>query len=154
MTEHAEHISHVPNCVLVNGKNHIWKASDISVHRRRDSSVLIFVYGSLKQGYDLHHLLESQPSLGEATTKPIYRLFDLGSYPGLVEWPDGLAIRGEVYQVDAECLKLLDEAEGVAEGYYARRSVALELPFGIQDVHAWFWLLPVTGRRDCGRCWP
>jgi gamma-glutamylcyclotransferase (GGCT)/AIG2-like uncharacterized protein YtfP len=116
--------------------------------------LLIFVYGSLKQGYALHYLLESQRSLGNATTKPVYRLFDLGSYPGLVEWPEGLAIHGEVYQVDADCLQRLDEAEGVAEGYYARRSVSLQTPFDAHNVDAWFWLLPVTGCRDCGRCWP
>ena len=116
--------------------------------------MLIFVYGSLKRGYALHYLLKSQQSLGNADTKPVYRLFDLGSYPGLVEWPEGLAICGEVYQVDAECLKILDETEGVAEGYYARRSVSLETPFDVDDVQAWFWLLPVTGLRDCGPCWP
>ena len=116
--------------------------------------MLVFVYGSLKRGHVLHHLLESQPCHGHATTKPFYRLFDLGSYPGLVEWPEGLAIQGEVYRIDAECLRRLDEAEGVAEGHYARRSVSLEAPFDIHNVQAWFWLHPVSGRRDCGQCWP
>lgn len=67
-------------------------------------SQLVFVYGSLKQGFALHALLQGQLRVGNAWTEPWYRLFDLGSYPGLVEWPEGLAIRGEVYEVDTECL--------------------------------------------------
>ena len=60
----------------------------------------IFVYGSLKKGYALHHLLEDQRRLPDASTKPLYRLFDLGSYPGLIEWPEGLEIFGEVYEIN------------------------------------------------------
>jgi len=114
---------------------------------------LIFVYGSLKRGYALHHLLTSQLSQGQAVTRPLYRLFDLGSYPGLVEWPDGLAIRGEVYQVNRECLKRLDEVEGVAEALYARRRILLQPPFDRDEVHAWFWLRSVSGLPDCGAEW-
>jgi gamma-glutamylcyclotransferase (GGCT)/AIG2-like uncharacterized protein YtfP len=114
---------------------------------------LIFVYGSLKRGYALHHLLATQQSQGNAVTRPLYRLFDLGSWPGLIEWPDGLAIRGEVYQVDAECLQRLDEAEGVAEAQYARRPILLQPPFDRDEVHAWFWLRSVNGLPDCGEQW-
>lgn len=117
-------------------------------------SQLVFVYGSLKRGYALHSLLQGQPSPGGAVTKPLYRMFDLGSYPGLVEWPEGLAIRGEVYQVDSECLSRLDAAEGVVERHYARRRILLDAEFQSSDVHAWFWLNAVRDLRDCGSEWP
>ena len=61
-------------------------------HKNPDDRMLhlIFVYGSLKRGYALHHLLASQQFHGIAVTQPLYRLFDLGSYPGLIDWPEGL----------------------------------------------------------------
>jgi gamma-glutamylcyclotransferase (GGCT)/AIG2-like uncharacterized protein YtfP len=117
-------------------------------------SQLVFVYGSLKRGYALHGLLQGQACHGHAVTQPLYRMFDLGSYPGLVEWPAGLAIRGELYQVDSECLLRLDDAEGVAERCYARRRILLQGEFESGDVHAWFWLNAVKGLRDCGSEWP
>lgn len=117
-------------------------------------SQLVFVYGSLKRGYKLHYLLESQLSLGNAVTQSLYRLFDLGSYPGLIEWPEGLTIHGEVYQVDADCLAQLDEVEGVAEMLYARRRIFLQTSIEGKEIHAWFWLSSVQGLRDCGTAWP
>jgi len=120
----------------------------------RHASRRVFVYGSLKHGYALHRLLQSQQFLGVAVTAPQYRLFDLGEYPGLVEWPQGLPIHGEVYEVDLDCLCRLDAAEGVAECFYARRPVALQSGFINMNVDAWFWLRSVSGLRDCGMSWP
>jgi gamma-glutamylaminecyclotransferase len=118
------------------------------------NQTLIFVYGSLKNGYALHYLLTGQKCLGTAVTKPLYRLFDLGTYPGMVEWPAGLSVTGEVYQVDRICLEQLDEAEGTADGLYARRPVQLEPPLDSTMVYAWFWLQSVTGKVDCRSIWP
>lgn len=129
-------------------------SSDSSDFHLRGPESLIFVYGSLKRGYALHHLLEGQFFRGPATTCPLYRIFDLGSYPGLVDWPEGLAVQGELYEVDAECLKRLDEAEGVGEGLYARRIIKLQPPFDRDETSAWFWLDKVGGLRDCGTSWP
>lgn len=118
------------------------------------SSQLVFVYGSLKRGHKLHYLLESQLSLGTAVTQPLYRLFDLGSYPGIIEWPEGLTIHGEVYHVDSDCLAQLDEVEGVAERLYVRRRISLQSPIEDKAIHAWFWLGSVAELRDCGTAWP
>ena len=129
-------------------------SSDSAEFHRRAPQSLIFVYGSLKRGYGLHHLLAGQAFRGPATTFPLYRIFDLGSYPGLVDWPEGLAVQGELYQVDSECLKRLDEAEGVDEGLYARRVIMLQPPYDRVEASAWFWLNKVAGLRDCGTSWP
>jgi gamma-glutamylaminecyclotransferase len=129
-------------------------SSEFSEFQRRDPQSPIFVYGSLKCGYALHHLLEGQTFHGPATTCPLYRIFDLGSYPGLVDWPEGLAVQGELYEVDTECLRRLDEAEGVDEGLYARRVIKLQPPFDGIEASAWFWLNRVGGLRDCGTSWP
>ena len=116
--------------------------------------VRIFVYGSLKKGYALHHLLEDQLRLADASTVPLYRMFDLGSYPGLIEWPDGTTIFGEVYEVSNTCLQRLDDAEGVADGLYVRRQIQLQGRKDSLPVYAWFWLGSVTGLRACGASWP
>jgi gamma-glutamylcyclotransferase (GGCT)/AIG2-like uncharacterized protein YtfP len=63
-------------------------------------------------------------------------------------------VQGEVYEVDAKCLKRLDEAEGVDEGLYARRVINLQPPFDRGETSAWFWLDKVGGLRDCGTSWP
>lgn len=127
---------------------------------------VVFVYGSLKRGYALHHLLRTAQFLGPARTQPLYRLFDLGSYPGLVEWPDGREIHGELYAVTPQNLLLLDDAEGVSEGLYVRRPILLQPPERIllttapqtaespPAADAWFWLNATAGRRDCGNSWP
>lgn len=114
----------------------------------------IFVYGSLKRGYELHALIGDQAFLGEAVTRPFYRLFDLGTYPGLVDWPEGLAVQGEVYDVNSDCLTRLDQAEGVADALYARRQICLEEPFATEPVEAYFWLQEVRKLADCGTAWP
>lgn len=129
-------------------------SSDSAEFHGRDLQSLIFVYGSLKRGYGLHQLLEGQVYCGTVETCPLYRIFDLGTYPGLVEWPDGVHVTGEVYQVDLECLRKLDDAEGVDQGLYARRAVKLQSPFENVEVFAWFWLNKVAGLRDCGTSWP
>lgn len=115
---------------------------------------LIFVYGSLKRGYRLHHLLQAQPFIAEAHTCPLYRLYDLGDYPGLVAADDGVAVFGEVYCVDAVCLRQLDAAEGVAEGLYERRRVRLQGDLAAAAVDAWFYAQSCGGCRDCGSRWP
>lgn len=114
----------------------------------------VFVYGSLKKGYALHHLLAAEPFVGFAQTVPHYRIYDLGEYPGLIDVPDGVEINGEVYSVSLEALKRLDFAEGVAAGLYARRRILLKPPFETATTEAWFWLKSIQGCRDCGTNWP
>ena len=60
----------------------------------------LFVYGTLKRGGCRHAPLACQRFLGEARTAPLYRLYDLGSYPGLVPADEGGdVVHGELYEV-------------------------------------------------------
>jgi gamma-glutamylcyclotransferase (GGCT)/AIG2-like uncharacterized protein YtfP len=71
----------------------------------------LFVYGSLMQGFPLHHLLQRVRFIGTGTVPG--RLLSLGEFPGLLE--DSLQrVHGELYQAERpEALWcLLDEAEG------------------------------------------
>ena len=115
----------------------------------------IFVYGSLKQGYALHFLLADQHFIGEARTAAEYRLLDRGTYPVLVKVEDsGQAVKGELYDVDVDCVCQLDEAEGVSVGLYKRDTIVLQPPHQHLAVQAYFYLRSTSGLRDCGQQWP
>ena len=112
----------------------------------------IFVYGTLKRGQRNHGLLSDHQFLGLALTLPHYRLYDSGRHPALVDDPEnGVAVRGEVWQVSKETLQKLDEYEGVPD-YFSRRPIFLkgwDLP-----MEAYFFNGDVTHLKDCGDHWP
>lgn len=109
----------------------------------------VFVYGTLKRGGENHAWIADQQFVASTRTLPLYRLFDLGGYPGMVRSPNGLAIEGELWDVDAATLARLDVLEDVEGGEYAR--VLIELETGIAE--GYLYLRDVAGRRDCGTCW-
>jgi gamma-glutamylcyclotransferase (GGCT)/AIG2-like uncharacterized protein YtfP len=113
----------------------------------------LFVYGTLMRGDCRHGALAGQQFLGEATTVPRYRMYDVGTYPALVESPHGLAIEGELWSIDDACLARLDEVEGMPEGLYARRPITLQAPFEETAAQAYFFLKGTGGMADCGPRW-
>ena len=109
----------------------------------------VFVYGTLKRGYEFSGALTDQQYLGDARTTAEYMMFSLGTYPGLVDADGrpGDSISGEVYRVDAKCRRLLDEIECVDSRMYELREVRLEqsnaLDTRSEPVFAYFYLGPV-----------
>ena len=116
-------------------------------------STPVFVYGTLKRGGENHEWIENQRFVADARTLPFYRMFDLGGYPGMVRSTDGLAIQGEIWQVDGPGLARLDILEDIEGREYERIAVELEGEFASQGVEAYIYLLSVEGRRDVGECW-
>lgn len=115
--------------------------------------MLVFVYGTLKRGLRLHHHIADQEFVAEATTQANYQLYNCGWYPGLVECPDGIAIEGEIWQVNAAGLTILDEVEDVALGLYRRGLISMREPFADEPVEAYFYLLDVSNFEKCGPMW-
>ena len=111
----------------------------------------LFVYGTLKRGKCRSPVLARQRYLGTAVTRPKYRLYDLGAYPGLVPHEDGRAIEGELWEVNDECLAQLDAIEGVPT-LFDRVTVELE-GCGPNDVQTYFYQGSVEGRAECGCRW-
>ena len=113
----------------------------------------LFVYGTLKRGYSRAEALRGEKFLGTAKTEARYRMYNCGNYPGLVESPDGLSIEGELWEVSPECLKRLDEIEGVGVRLYQRAMVRLKSPHDREQVETYLYLRDIQGLPDCGVRW-
>jgi gamma-glutamylcyclotransferase (GGCT)/AIG2-like uncharacterized protein YtfP len=84
----------------------------------------LFVYGSLKKGFDNHSLLsKSTIRIGKARTIKKFGMFEdsFGNYPYLIPQPIS-KIEGELYQINRkEILNEIDEFEGVPDLYQRER---------------------------------
>ncbi|WP_439631846.1 gamma-glutamylcyclotransferase family protein [Gemmata sp.] len=110
------------------------------------------MYGTLKRGLRNHHLMAGQRFVADVVTEPRYRVIDLGPYPGMVtDAESGLAVRGELWAVDAECLAALDAFEGVPD-LFVRGPVAVAGRSG--DGWAYFWNNRVPAGAASGARWP
>lgn len=98
--------------------------------------ITIFVYGTLRIGEVNHHFLHGAKFVAEKCW--IYgELFDTGyGYPGIKEHPTR-KVYGEVYEVTAEQLRLVDEledyVEGSADNLYERVSKQVQTEGGIME---------------------
>jgi gamma-glutamylcyclotransferase (GGCT)/AIG2-like uncharacterized protein YtfP len=110
------------------------------------ATIVLFVYGTLMRDGVRHRLLAGQPFLGRAHTRPGKALYDLGIYPGLVRAADGGAVHGELYEVAAELLPSLDEAEE-APTLFRRESVEVEGRDG--PVVSYFYRQTTVGLPRC-----
>jgi gamma-glutamylaminecyclotransferase len=127
-------------------------ARESAISESMDDATTVFVYGTLKCGCRNHHVLRSALFLGEARTKPVYRMVDCGSYPGLVQADgarEGHAICGELYGVDAALLAVLDAFED-APREFIRASIALQ---DGRDAEAYFYQGETAHLPFCGAVW-
>lgn len=93
---------------------------------------LVSVYGSLRRGMGNHHYyLSNSEYKGTFTTEPEYTLHSLGSFPGL-KTDGNTSIVMEVYEVDEQTLKRLNQLEG----YYPEETptfydrIEIDTPWG------------------------
>lgn len=115
---------------------------------------LLFVYGTLKRGGSNHQLMAGQKFIGEARTKPGFRLYRLDGHPGMIGKSDDRdGITGEVWSVDPTRLADLDRFEGVPEGFYRREPITLLPPFADKVVETYLYARSVAGRTDIGSTW-
>ncbi|MCG8017682.1 MAG: gamma-glutamylcyclotransferase [Candidatus Thiodiazotropha sp. 'RUGA'] len=92
----------------------------------------VFVYGTLRKHQVNHELLCRATYLGDHQTQPVYKMFHLGSYPGVVKC-GSTSISGEVYLVDALTMNQLDRLEGYPNAYTRE---LIPTPWG----QAWIYL--------------
>jgi gamma-glutamylcyclotransferase (GGCT)/AIG2-like uncharacterized protein YtfP len=95
---------------------------------------LLFVYGTLKQGFSRNSAIQNQRFLGIACSEPNYGMYNFGNYPALVDKTlaeqsnvtANSKIYGELYEVDNQCLSVLDKIEGVESSLFKRDTILLE----------------------------
>jgi gamma-glutamylcyclotransferase (GGCT)/AIG2-like uncharacterized protein YtfP len=95
----------------------------------------VFIYGTLRRE-GARSIKEQFPSvkfIGGATIDG--SLYDLGEYPGISIGDPESTVVGEVYEVDAEILKELDEFEA-ADGY---RRMQMEARIHGRNVMCWIY---------------
>jgi gamma-glutamylcyclotransferase (GGCT)/AIG2-like uncharacterized protein YtfP len=119
----------------------------------RSESTELFVYGTLQRGGSNHGQLAGQRFVGEAWTEPIYRLYQLDGYPGMVvdDGIQGHSIPGEIWSVDAACLARLDKFEGIDEWLYARIPILLAAPHESRPVMTYVYLRSLRGLTELAR---
>jgi len=101
---------------------------------------LLFVYGSLKKGFDNHHVLqEGSQYLGPAITADKFGMFrdNRANCPYIISVPI-MQIHGELYAIESTDLwKKLDEFEGVPD-YYDRKTITVIFDGKTYDAFVYF----------------
>jgi gamma-glutamylcyclotransferase (GGCT)/AIG2-like uncharacterized protein YtfP len=105
----------------------------------------VFVYGTLRAGEinDIgraaaRHGIAAPRFVGTAVLRG--RLYDFGRYPGLVPDDAAALVRGDVYQIDAALVPVLDEIEEVypgVDGLFRARQVTVEVEG--RELHCLFY---------------
>lgn len=113
--------------------------------RRHDATELdtkVFVYGTLLSGCSNHRFLKDAHLLRAAHTTPMFVLYDLGQFPGLVAG-GSQSIVGEVYRVEEATLAALDRLESHPT-FYRREEIVLH-----DGTTALAYLLTLDKVRGC-----
>lgn len=98
-------------------------------------------------GGSLHHLLESQKSLGAAKTLG-FTMYNLGKFPAVVAQGSGW-VQGEVFFVDPAALRCIDHLEGVHMGLFKRVSRTVQMTASENWVEADIYLLATPVPKMC-----
>jgi len=116
---------------------------------------LLFVYGTLRRGFRLHHHLKRTGAEFVDIGKVRAKLFDLGEFPGACKSSmPGEAVKGELYRLHKveSALKVLDRIEGFSpqhpgHGLFRRGMAGVTLPNGEQRPAWIYWLSRRAGSR-------
>ena len=108
----------------------------------------LFVYGTLRRGFRLHHHLVRLGASFRADGKVAGELFNLGSYPGARPITnEGKWVHGELFQLRSPLpdLEVLDRVEEFIPSAHGRcefiRALTDVIQFDGQRQHAWiYWL--------------
>jgi gamma-glutamylcyclotransferase (GGCT)/AIG2-like uncharacterized protein YtfP len=111
------------------------------------TKMYLFVYGSLRRGFPNHFLLEKSIYMGTYSTVDKYYMIGQvsKSFPYVVaeaefEGQPSTHIIGELYDIDADVLKDLDDLEGHPD-FYTRRLVRATDELGNNIYSAYVYIL-------------
>ena len=104
---------------------------------KKSEKIYVFVYGTLRRGFENHYLLKNSKFIGYGITKEKYSLY-VDSIPYVVKIPY-CQIKGEVYEVDKNTLIALDELEGHPDFY---RRELIDVIVNGKTIKAWIYFYP------------
>ncbi len=104
---------------------------------------ILFVYGTLMRNGHAENLLSGTKFSGKAILKD-YAMYDLGSFPGIVE-KKGEWVEGELYLIRDSDFARLDRYEGEGD-LYQREIVTVDSASGSQQVWAYVYLGKPEGK--------
>lgn len=81
---------------------------------KNKNKYLIAVYGSLRSGLNNHQLIKSSNYVGTFDSEPVFSMYSLHSYPGLI-LNGSTSIKFEVYEVEKDVFKKVRGLEGYDE---------------------------------------
>jgi gamma-glutamylcyclotransferase (GGCT)/AIG2-like uncharacterized protein YtfP len=90
--------------------------------------VFLFVYGSLKKGFENEHILDKAKYISKATTIRKFAMYEAngGEYPYLIKEKPLYSIDGELYKIARkDLLNKIDIFEGSPD-YYTRESIEVK----------------------------
>ena len=99
--------------------------------------MLLFVYGSLKKGFWNDFFLKNSKSIGHYQTCLNYGLLINNELPFMVSFLSLYPISGEVYEINDNELKAIDNLEGNGK-WYTRRVISVTNNINILEVQAYF----------------
>ena len=104
-----------------------------------NEDIFVFVYGTLRKGFEGNALLSESRFLGYARTRKKFALY-VDLIPYAYKEKRVSSIVGEVYQIDELTLEILDDFEGHPDEYQ-RELVDVVLESGIQ-LTPWIYFNP------------
>lgn len=121
---------------------------------------LIFVYGTLKEGYGNNHLLRTggAKKIANARTEKKYTLMDFGGFPGMYNHGENVCVTGELWEVDDATLARCDLLEG-HPSFYKRTPIHVKGSDRDNDFITWFcetyfYQGPIRGAVCVDGIWP
>lgn len=102
--------------------------------------MLVFVYGTLKHGGCYHGYLRSARYVGTNRSASRFTMLDLGPYPGVID-RGNTAIYGEIYLIDHNTLRKLDQLEDYPR-VFTRRLIRTQ--YG----PAWIYLYQLAAGKE------
>ena len=107
---------------------------------------LLFVYGTLRRGFGLHHHLKRMGAEFVASGTVQAEIFDLGEFPGARKSArPGKEVEGELFRLHKMemSLRVLDQVEGIqnpGRGFFKRGTAEVKLPNGERRLAWIYWL--------------
>jgi gamma-glutamylcyclotransferase (GGCT)/AIG2-like uncharacterized protein YtfP len=119
---------------------------------------LLFVYGSLRRGFSLHHHLRRMAAEFVARAEVHAKLFDLGKFPGARKSSKrGKTVKGELYRLHRveNALRVLDRVEAFSprtgeKSLFQRAATEVVLPNGERRLAWIYWLNERASARGQG----